>query len=201
MLLMDERNEWYKQCSQTSKKYTHKRSLYSWALRKSVKSTCSLCEISHLLQEYLLWQWLTLTLIILWDNMLVSKMFCWMCSYIHHSRSRVVCNNSKNFEEWLKRSCEEFKQPVHQTLRSTFKRNKTESDKRNQHRLGMYNFVMWRNIVSKINTLYFNGIKYIPISLIWYTILVSFPDEFAVELMVVGHHPERLTSSVLWQAH
>jgi len=30
---------------------------------------------------------------------------------------------------------------------------------------------------------------------------VSFPDEFAVERMVVGHHPLLLTSSVLRQAH
>ena len=32
-------------------------------------------------------------------------------------------------------------------------------------------------------------------------ILVSFPDEFAVELTVVVHHPALLTSFVLRQAH
>lgn len=75
---------------------------------------------------------------------------------------------------------------------------KIDWDKRNQNRLCMYNF---HNIISKINTHYFNGIKYVPTCLTWFTILVSFPDEFAVERMVVGHHPLLLTSSVLRQAH
>jgi len=49
---------------------------------------------------------------------------CSMCSYIHRSRSRVFCSNFKNFEEQIKRSCEEFTKPVHQACQSTFKRNK-----------------------------------------------------------------------------
>jgi hypothetical protein len=40
------------------------------------------------------------------------------------SRSRVLCSNSKNFEEWIERRCEEFKKPAHQTLQSTFQRSK-----------------------------------------------------------------------------
>lgn len=120
-----------------------------------------------------------------------------MCSYIFAQGQEyfaVILKTLKNGSKGdVKNSKSQHTKHFNQHSRGV----KLEWDMRNQNGLGMYTFSLLRNIISKINTHYFNGIKYVPICLTWFTILVSFPDEFAIELTVVCHHPELLSSSVL----